>query len=143
MSSVTVIPLPLPTDETERGPILHVSRSSLEILYDQWDEHWAVLVFTEMLALDYRDGASCEAEGMIGAGELQSLSESPWLDQVMRQWTEAVGSHVWQEGQGGAQRFRHYRLYFDDAAAVSVVASSFRIRYPVPAPPRSSVDLSP
>ena len=125
------IELPLPTNATIQGPLLEFGGSSLQdssllVKYDH--EHqdgrieWAQVRFRGVLAFEYRQFAACEAEQIGGSRELARLHESPWLEARRRAWDEAVGSQKWQQLQGGAKRFQHFRIYFDDVGCVDVAA---------------------
>src|SRR5215831_10375384 len=68
--------------------------------------------------------ACCEAEHIIGYQTLQRFRESKWLASILKVWQEAVGWQQWQQQQGGEKRFQHFRVFFDDAGCVDVIARS-------------------
>lgn len=122
------IQLPLSTNATKRGPILSLESDSLLIKYDYEEDlgsvRWAELLFKEVLAYEYRQAACCEAEHIIGSEHLASYLNSEWLNKIVSIWKESVGWQEWQQQQGGEHRFKHFRIYFDDAACVDIVAAT-------------------
>lgn len=125
------IALPLPTNATVKGPLLELEGSSLMVKYDhQHDDgrlEWTCVRFTGVLAFEYRQEAACGAEQIVGSGQVVQLSESQWLETRVNIWSKLVGSQKWQQLQGGAKRFRHFRMYFDDAACVDVAAEAISV----------------
>jgi len=129
--TTTKIKLLTPTDRTEEGPRLTYDRDRLTLEYDyQQDDgslEWRKIVFGEVLAVEYRQGICCTADSIIGAREIRVSTNSTWLAEVLEPWQHAVGWHEWQEEQGGAARFRHFTVYFDDAACIDVISSSCNV----------------
>lgn len=122
------IELPFPTNLTADGPIYRHSRSALTVEYDcvceEDSPEWVQLVFDEVLALDYRQSICCRHSDILDARQMRVLSESPYRSDIVAQWQQAVGWQEWQQKQGGAARFKHFTLYFDDAGSINVVAAS-------------------
>ena len=125
------IRLPRPTSATVKGPKLQFGHSTLIVVYDyERDDgviEWTRLVFNDVLAYAYRQIACCEAEHMSGSKAIQRFRASKWLAGMLKVWQAAVGWQQWQQQQGGAQSFRHFRVFFDDAGCVDVIARSCNI----------------
>ena len=125
------IPLPRPTSATVKGPTLQFESPTLIVAYDyERDDgviEWTRLVFNDVLAYEYRQIACCEAEHIIGYKAIKRFHESKWLAGVLKVWQEAVGWQQWQQRQGGETRFQHFRVFFDDAGCVDVMAHSCNI----------------
>jgi hypothetical protein len=129
--TVDHIPLPRPTSATVQGPKLHFASPTLLVAYDYEGEDgviaWTRLVFHDVLAYAYHQMACCEAEHISGYQHIQRFRASKWLARILKVWQEAVGWQPWQQQQGGAQRFQHFRVFFDDAGCVDVIARSCEI----------------
>lgn len=125
------IPLPRPTSATVKGPTVQFEPPTLMVAYDYERDDgviaWTRLVFNDVLAYAYRQIACCEAEHIIGSKAIQRFRASTWLAGLLTVWQEAVGWQQWQQQQGGAQRFQHFRVFFDDAGCVEVIARSCKI----------------
>jgi hypothetical protein len=122
------IPLRAPTDRTVEGPSLKMEKGRLVVAYDFERDDGSIehsrVVFEEVISYDYRDTTCCSAENVASATEVRVQTESKYLDSIMSRWEERVGWHAWQKEQGGAPRFKHFSLYFDDVASLDVIASS-------------------
>jgi hypothetical protein len=101
---------------------------------DDGNVEWSKIVFTEILVLELRDFACCRADDVIGCKEIRSQADSPLLKDAINQWQETVGWQDWQQARGGADRFRHFTIWFDDAASLNVVASACQVELVTPSP---------
>jgi len=118
----------LPTNTTAVGPRLRFERGKLIVEYDHQSDDgavvWGRMVFDEVLAFEFHDAITCPADSVIGAREVRRLTESRWLTELLQRWNQAVGWHDFQQRKGGASRFAHFTVYFDDAGCIDVVAAS-------------------
>jgi len=125
------LPLPRPTSATVKGPTVHFAPPTLLVAYDYERAdgvmEWTRFVFNAVLAYAYRQMACCEAEHMSGSKAIQRCRASKWLAGMLQVWQEAVGWQQWQQQQGGAQSFQHFRVFFDDAGCVEVIARACHI----------------
>jgi len=116
-----------PTNRTVSGPIIHNGRAELMVEYDY--EHddgtieWSKVFFGEVLAFEYSDISCCKAEFVASAERITVVPASDWLTDVLSNWQQLIGWQEWQQRQGGAKRFKHYSLFFDNAANLNVIAS--------------------
>lgn len=121
----------VPTNRTVEGPSLEMAKGRLVVGYDFEDDGGSIeqarLIFEEVLSFEYRDSACCPAENVLPSTEVRAQDQSEYLDSVRSQWEEAVGWQDWQREQGGAARFKHFTVYFDDAACLDVIASSCQV----------------
>lgn len=123
--------LPTPTDRTVSGPKLSIEASRLVVDYDREGDDGRVtsgrIVFEELLSVQYWDGSCCPAQNVLPPTEVRVLEESDYLGEVRGRWNDAVGWHDWQKEQGGARRFRHFTVYFDDAGSLDVIAAKCHV----------------
>lgn len=116
----TITRLAIPTNRTHCGPTIVKDHNRLLIQYDfecdDGDVKNAYLSFKDVIAFQYRDAACCDSDSILDAYELRSKAASEWLSEVVSRWNESVGWQNWQQQCGGPARFKHFTLYFDDAA---------------------------
>ena len=128
MIDVPSIPLPRPINRTVNGPEVHKAGGVLVVDYDfETDDgtvEWSRVSFEEPLVFEYRDSACCLVGDIVGSHEIRVQRESALLRATLERWQEAVGWQDWQAAKGGAERFRHFSLWFDDASSLDIVASS-------------------
>lgn len=128
MSTKVSFGLPYPTSRTIVGPELHLQSSLLEVRYDcEQDDgavEWVQVSFHDTLAFEYRQVALCKAEDLDAYNKIVKYLESDWLDEMKDRWRNFLGSQA-SESQG--QRYAHWRIYFDDAGCIDVIAKSFQI----------------
>jgi hypothetical protein len=126
----TKISLLLPTNRTRQGPTFRKDGEGIVIEYDYEQDDgsskFASLVFVEVLDFEYRQTACCDASDVIPAREMLCLRQSERRTTILNLWRESVGWQEFQTRQGGAERFKHYKLYFDDAGCIDVIASELR-----------------
>ena len=126
-----VLRVRVPTNRTVEGPRLERAKGRLVVGYDFEDDDGSIeqasLIFEEVLSLEYRDSACCAPGNVLPSTEVGVQDHSPYLTSVRSKWEEAVGWQDWQREKGGAARFRHFTLYFDDAACLEVIASSCQV----------------
>jgi hypothetical protein len=126
--NTTKIELSYPTNRTIEGPKLSQFRDSMVVEYDcQQDDGsvvWARIAFAEVLASEYRQISCCTEDSIVGFREIRVANQSSWLSGILHRWSESVGWQDWQKQQGGASRFKHFTIFFDDACCMSVVARS-------------------
>jgi hypothetical protein len=127
----TRIILPRPTNRTVTGPHFKKDAEGLEIEYDYEHDDGSLelvrVLFSEMLAFEFRDSSCCDADGIVNAHEVRCLSQSDRLSMIVALWQTSVGWQDWQLKQGGAERFKHFTMYFDDAACIHIVAGACQV----------------
>jgi hypothetical protein len=121
------IPLSLPTNRTVNGPTLRKDRGSLVLAYDYESDDGAMrcaeVAFTDVLIFEFRDSSCGRAEDVINPHIIRCQSQSAYLAEAVDLWQVSVGWQEWQQKRGGAQRFKHYTMDFDDAGSLDVVAA--------------------
>lgn len=121
--------LPFPANRTSQGPKTSFERGSLLVEYDYENDdgqpRWAKVMFTETLFFQFAD-SSCFEE-VIEFDRIRRLKKSSLLVNVMARWNESVGWHKWQQDRGGAARFSHFTVFFDDAGSLDVIASDCKV----------------
>jgi hypothetical protein len=126
----TRLTLPLPTNRTRQGPTFRKDGETMVVEYDCEQDDGrtkiSVLVFVEVLSFEYRQAACFEASDVLPPTELLCLRQSERLTAILNLWQATVGWQEFQTKQGGAERFKHYKLYFDDAGCIDVIASGLR-----------------
>jgi len=125
------IQIPVPTNATLKGPRLTHDENRVTVAYDcersDGTVVWAELVFDEVLAIEYRTSVCCEGEHVVAPSYIARYTESAWLSRTRELWSASVGWQKYEQSKGGAERFSHYRLYFDDAACIQLIAAALRI----------------
>ena len=128
--STTTLRLALPTDRTTQGPRLKGDASQVTIEYDyQRDDGsivWTSVVFDDVLMYEFRPAPCCIGEDVLDAAEVRVRAASERLKVLLERWQETIGWQEWQQKQGGAGRYKHFTMYFDDAGCVDVVAACCR-----------------
>jgi len=131
MTFGSIIALAVPTNRTIHGPKLIMSASTLTVEYDYEGDtgslKWVKILFEETLVFEFRDSACCRSDDLIGSTEIRCQARSNYLKSVILKWQESVGWQDWQQEKGGAERFKHFTIYFDDSASLNVVASACRV----------------
>ena len=119
-----------PTSRTRSGPRYSGSPDELIIAYDFENDDgvivWSSLVFTEVLVSSFRQHACCHAEDVSGL-IVSEVADSELLKKTKLRWQESVG---WLENEcarGGYSRFKHFKMYFDDAGCLDVIAANWTV----------------
>jgi len=119
------------TNRTVKGPLFRKDGEGITVEYDCEDDdgstRWSRVEFAEILDFEYRQASCCDAQDILGPKEMLCLDSSDRLTALLTRWQDSVG---WQERnakQGGSERFKHFKLFFDDVGCVDVVAGSVRI----------------
>lgn len=119
------------TDRTFSDPKLVMEASRLLVDYDCEEDDGRIttgrVVFEEPLAFQYWDGSCGPAHNVLPPTEVRVLRQSDYLGMVTRRWSATVGGGEWQEDQGGAARFHHFTIYWDDAGSLDVVAARCQV----------------
>ncbi len=131
MATSREVPLPKPTNSTASGPKLCLEGSALALEYDHENDSgavdWTTVLFEDVLAVSYRQEVCCAAEQIVDCRRVHVIEQAPWFIETMRNWERSLGTDAWQTQQGGAARYAHYRVGFDDVACVDVVAATCRV----------------
>ncbi len=126
------VKLEVPTNRTESGPIFRAGSGGVVVEYDYRSDDgktsWVAVLFSEVLHFEYRQIACCDAEDVIDAREIAGSLSSDRLKKTIDRWQKSVGWQEWNRRQGGATRFKHFKIFFDDAGCVDVVAASCEVR---------------
>lgn len=126
--SISSLPLPIPTNSTQIGPTFRHDGRQLVVEYDCEHDNgiteWCSIVFEDVLQFEFRSGSCCEDDDVVGFATVRIQSSSHRLNKILKRWQEAVGWQDWQLKQGGANRYRHFTIYFDDDGCVDVIAVS-------------------
>lgn len=124
------VKLPVATDLLSEGPILRLGDQRLTVEYAHLSANGAAararIQFEEVLAVDYRDWTCASPESITGFREVRSLEKSRFLESVLETWASRSSTTDDSAEQAGASRFRHFTVWFDDIAAIDVIAASCR-----------------
>jgi hypothetical protein len=128
MSGKEIFQLPWPTSRTITGPRVYWESPALVVDYDfEQDDgsiEWTRVTFHDVLAFEYRESACCEAADLDAYNQMVRYLDSGWLEEIRRRWREFLGS---QAKEASEQSYAHWRIYFDDAGCIDVIAQSFEI----------------
>lgn len=126
------IQLSSPTNRTVEGPQIQFDRGGLIVKYDYQSDDgsikWEKILFFDVLSVEYNQAACCSEDSVVSAREIRTTSISSRLTEMTKRWKESVGWQDWQQEQGGASRFKHFTIFFDDAGCVEVIAASCEVR---------------
>jgi hypothetical protein len=87
---------------------------------------WTRVVFHDVLAFQCRDSMCCTADDVRVWSHLLKLTTSPWLEEIIRTRVENLPmADAFEPGS-----YSDWRMYFDDAACIAVVARSFEVAGP-------------
>ena len=129
--TTTIMKLSTKTNCTVAGPWFQNDKGNVTVVYDFEHDDGSIekaqVVFEEVLAFEYRQGPCCRADDILAPDEIQCLTESDYLGAVVELWQESVGWQDFHQRKGGAARFKHYTMFFDDSGCVNVVASGCRV----------------
>lgn len=116
-----------PADRTPSDPKLTMEASRLVVDYDCEEDDGRIttgrILFEDILSFQYWDASCCPAQNVVPASEVRVLERSGYLDEIKGRWNESVGWQEWQKEQGGADRFLHFTVYFDDSGSLDVIAA--------------------
>jgi hypothetical protein len=107
------------------------------VRYDCVDEGrviWTELVFHDLLSLRFRDIAACEATDVLGHDYIVEERSSSELGELVKRWEVFVGWQEYERRRVSTDPFKSYHIFFDDAAALEVVARSLEVVHPAQAP---------
>ena len=128
--SPTFLHLPRPTSRTEEGPRFKGDATEMVVEYDYQEDDgkvtWSSVAFSDVLQFEFRPMPCCTADDVVAATEVRVQTASERLVKMQARWQGAVGWQQWQQKQGGAVRYSHFTVYFDDEGCVDVVAASCR-----------------
>jgi hypothetical protein len=129
MKTDNTIRLPSPTNSTEQGPVVVYEKDNLKVKYDCNDNEkkWVEISFSEVLTYQFIQIACCQSEHIVDNNSIMVYDDTPFLLQARKIWEESVGWQDWQKKQGGASRFKLYRLYFDDEGCLDVIAAQCKV----------------
>ncbi len=134
MKEEKLIHLPYSTDSTIKGPIVKNQGigTSLIVDYDHEQNDGTInitrLEFKEALAFEYRQSVCCGADRIVSFHDIVCYNKSRWLNEIIKFWNKSVGWQEWQKQRGSADRFSHYRIFFDDSACIDIISSSVFIK---------------
>ena len=116
--------VPRPMDRTVEGPRLQLAAGIAIVEYDWEDDEgerlWVRVTFRDVVSLTFRDSSSYEAESVGPAQEIVVLESSQLLLDVLAQRERLTADR----SRSARPRMKHFRMYFDDAGALDVVATS-------------------
>lgn len=120
--------LPWPTSQTITGPKLCLDSLKLIVDYDFEDDDgsakWTQITFRDVLSFEYRQVACCCAEDLDAYNQIVRYLDSDWLKAMMHRWRRFLGDHA---SESQEMSYAHWRMYFDDAGCVDIIARSFEI----------------
>lgn len=118
------------------GPLLTLAANRLSVRYD-YDEDdgavvWAELCFDDVLGVTYKDSAAYGEDDVLGSDYVVEEHSGTELNELVNRWLTSVG---WQEFERKKEPFKSYRVFFDDAASLFVVARQISVGEPAAGTP--------
>lgn len=109
----------------------------LRVRYDFPSEEgvveWTELAFDDVLTFGYRNMAACAEQDVIGSDYVVEEDASEEVSEAVVRWTAFVGWQDYEARRQGVDPFKSYRVFFDDAGAIEVIARSLEIVHPADA----------
>jgi hypothetical protein len=133
------IPLLLSTSSTVVGPVLTVS-PGVVLCYDHVDQgvaQWLRIEFVCTQAVQLRREPCRIAEDIQSSRSMQSMGNTPWLIEMLARRKDYFG--IWYD-PANDEKFRHYRIYFDEGGVVEAVAAGVSISGPYDEMPVRVID---
>jgi hypothetical protein len=122
-----IINLPIPTSQTNEGPIIHFASEKLFVDYDFEKEdktvEWIRLVFEDVLTFEYKQDSSSTADDVKGYNKIVRFTESELLIKVKKEWENFVDPITKEKGF----YYSHWLTFFDDKGSINVIAKNFNI----------------
>ncbi len=119
--------LPYPTSQTMTGPKLCLDSMILVVDYDFEQEDgfvkWIQVIFRDVLAFEYRQVTCCYVEDLDAYNKVVKYLDSDWQKKMLNRRRRFLGNQVDET----LNLYAHWRIYFDDAGCVDVVAQSFEV----------------
>lgn len=132
--TANAIQLPQPTNRTAKGPRYRSEGQRIVVEYDYEPDGgslvWSEVAFDEVLTFSFKQVACCHAADIVSSTEVAQLNDSTLLRDTIARWQESVGWQEWQTKQGGMARFKHFKMFFDEAGCIDVVAAACTLLSP-------------
>ncbi|MEO8030707.1 MAG: hypothetical protein ABI765_07655 [Gemmatimonadota bacterium] len=93
---------------------------------------WAEVHFNDVIRFCYRDFSLCDSGDILGNDYFIEETDSPELRAIRDKRSVFLGPNRFEQEKDAHTPMNLYRLYFDDAAAIDVVARSFEISFSLP-----------
>jgi hypothetical protein len=120
-----LIRLPLATSHVHHGPIISLQKARLTLRYDcdmREEVRWAEVVFEGVLAFRYQDFSVCSEDDILGHDYMIEEQEGVELQALRETRKIFLGLDAFEQERDLQAPVKLYRLFFDDVAAVKVVA---------------------
>jgi len=116
-----------PTSRTVIGPRLCLDSGALVVDYDfEQDDgsvKWIRITFQDVLAFEYRQIVCCCAEDLDAYNRVVKYLGSEWLKEMLNRRQRFLGGQAGED----CNLYAHWRIYFDDAGCVDVIAQAFEV----------------
>ena len=130
-----IIKLSLPTSHVLHGPTVSLEGRQLVVRYDSdlgAGGEWAEIRFEDVVRLCYRDFSICGDDDIMGHDYFVEETDSTELRALREKRSAFLGPNQFEQEKDAKAPMKLYRLYFDDAAAIDVVARSFETAFALP-----------
>lgn len=130
-----IIKLPLSTSHVLHGPTVSLEGRQLVVRYDSdsgGGSQWAEIRFDDVVRLCYRDFSICGDEDIMGHDYFVEESDGAELRALREKRSGFLGPNQFEREKDERAPMNLYRLYFDDVAAIEVVARSFETTFGLP-----------
>jgi len=113
------------------GPTISLSEGHLVVRYDaERGDHteWAEIVFHDVIKVCYRDSSVCDEDDITGPDYMIEENDTPALQALLERRRTFLGLNHFDTEKDAREPLRLYHVYFDDAAALYILARSFELK---------------
>lgn len=136
-----IIRLPLAASHVLHGPIMSLQGGRLLLRYDcELGEtvEWAEVRFDGVIQVYFRDSSVLEDNDIMGHDYFIEETDTTELSALQGRRREFLGPNAFEQRKDTEHPLKKYRFYFDDVAAVEVVARSVETSFGLPVDPTST-----
>ena len=133
-----IIKLPLSTSHVLAGPLISLNPRELLVRYDMavdGSTDWAEIRFSGVIRFRYCDFSVCDEDDIMGHDYFVEETDAPALHALRARRSALLRANRFEHEKDTREPLKLYHLYFDDVAALQVIARSFETSVALPEKP--------